>query len=225
MSRPKISLALVRLIVLALVLIAAVVTVAIVGTDGITDLLSDAADSRLGIAAFVGVYILGVVLMVPGTIFTLASGAILGFAVGFPVALVSALVGATIAFFIAKAVGKEGMNELLGDRTASIDDWLMENDFLSILILRLMPIVPFNGLNYASGLTAVRPTRYILASAIGIAPGAGLSSFAASRADEPGSAAFIGASIVLIVLVVGSAFAAKRFTSARKAKLAESGDA
>lgn len=215
MRRPQLSLALIRLIVLAVVVIGAAIATIVVGTDGIGELLENAADSRLGIAAFMGVYIAGVVLMVPGTLGTLTAGAVLGFAVGFPVAGFSALIGATIAFFVSRAVGKEGMNELLGDRLTSIDDWLMDNDFLSILVLRLMPIVPFNGLNYAAGLTSVRPSRYILASAIGIAPGTALSTFFAASSNDMTSMSFVLASAGLVVLILGSTFVARRFTKNR----------
>ncbi len=217
MRRPQLSLALIRLIVLAVVLISAAVAIAVMGTEGVGDLLESAADSRWGVAAFMAVYIVGVVLMVPGTIGTLTSGAVLGFAVGFPVALVSALVGAIIAFFVSRAVGKEGMNELLGERLTSIDGWLMDNDFLSILILRLMPIVPFNGLNYAAGLTSVRPSRYIAASAIGITPGTALATFVAASSDDMSSSSFVFASIALIVVIIISTLVARKFTASRKA--------
>lgn len=216
MRRPQLSLALIRLIVLAVVLVGAAVAIAIVGTDGIGDLLESAADSRWGIAAFMAVYIAGVVLMVPGTLGTLTAGAVLGFAVGFPVAGVAALIGAIIAFFVSRAIGREGMNELLGDRLTSIDDWLMDNDFLSILVLRLMPIVPFNGLNYAAGLTSVRPSRYVGATALGIAPGTALSTFVASRSGDMTSSSFVAASVALVVLIVASTFFARRFTKNRR---------
>lgn len=217
MRRPQISLALLRLIVLAVVVIGAAVTVLVIGTDGVGELLENAASSRLGIAAFMGLYIAGVVLMVPGTIGTLTAGAVLGFAVGFPVALVSALIGSIVAFFVSKVVGKEGMNELLGDRLTSIDEWLMDNDFVSILILRLMPIVPFNALNYAAGLTSVRTSRYILASIIGIAPGTALSSFVAANSNNMTGTPFIVASVILVVVIIGSTIFARRFTKNRRA--------
>ncbi len=219
MRRPQLSLALIRLIVLAIVLISAAITIAIVGTDGIGDLLERAADSRWGIAAFMALYISGVVLMVPGTIGTLTSGAVLGFAVGFPVATVAALIGSTLAFFVSRGVGKEGMNELLGDRVTSIDEWLMDNDFLSILILRLMPIVPFNALNYAAGLTSVRPSRYILATAIGIAPGTALATFVAASSNDMTSSSFVIASIALVAVIVASTIVARRFTKKKRADL------
>ncbi len=215
MKRPQFSLALIRLIVLAVLLTAATATVAIVGTDGIGELMENAAESRAGVLALCGLIILGVVIMVPGTLGTLTAGALLGFTVGFPVAYFSALIGLIIAFFISRAVGQEGMQQLLGDRMTSIDDWLMKNDFLSMLVLRLLPVVPFNALNYAAGLTGVRTSRYIAASAIGIAPGSALSAFAASRADDMRSTPFIIAAVALAFFTLASIVIARRFTKGR----------
>ena len=215
MKRPPISLAVIRLIVLAVILISATATFAVIGTEGISELFENATESRLGLLALSGLIILGVVLMVPGTIGTFTAGLLLGFVVGFPVAYISALIGSILAFFISKAVGKEGMQELLGDRMDSIDDWLLKNDFVSILILRLLPIVPFNGLNYAAGLTRVRTSRYIAASAIGIAPGSALSSFAASSSTDMTSTPFLIAAGLLIFFTVVSLFVARRFTNSR----------
>ncbi len=217
LSKPKLSLAVVRLIVLAVVLIGATITVAVVGTDGVAQFLEDSADSRLGILAFMGIYILGVVLMVPGTIGTLTAGAVFGFTVGFPVAFVSAFIGAMISFGISRAVGKEGMTQLLGERLRGIDEWLMDNDFVSILILRLMPIVPFNGLNYAAGVTSVRFSRYAAASALGIAPGSALATGTAAMASEPSSALFIALAGALIAVTVISTLVARRWTKNRRA--------
>lgn len=213
MKRPTISLALIRLIVLVGLLTAAAAGIAILGTEGVADLMESAADSQWRIAALSGLIVLGVVLMVPGTLGTITAGALLGFAVGFPVAYLSALVGSVLAFFISRAVGKEGMNQLLGDRVTSIDEWLMKNDFLSILVLRLMPVVPFNALNYAAGLTGVRASRYIAASAIGIAPGSALSAFAASRADDMASTAFLGAAGAVLFVTLLSIWFARRYSS------------
>ena len=39
------------------------------------------------------------------------------------------------------------------------------------MILRLVPLFPFNGLNFGCGLTAIRTRDYVLATAIGILPG------------------------------------------------------
>ena len=213
MKRPTLSLALIRLIVLVGLLSAAAAATAILGTDRVVELMETAADSQLGIAALSALIVLGVVLMVPGTLGTITAGALLGFAVGFPVAYGSALAGSVIAFFVSRAVGKEGMTQLLGDRVSSIDEWLMKNDFLSILILRLMPVVPFNALNYAAGLTGVRSSRYVAATAIGIAPGTALSAFAASQADDMASTAFIAAAGAVLLVTLVSIWVARRYAS------------
>lgn len=215
MSKPRVTLAVVRLIVLAVVLVSAAITVAVIGTDGIASYLEEAAESRWGIASFMALYIVGVVLMVPGTLGTLTSGAVFGFAVGFPVAFASAWIGATISFAVSRAIGKEGMTQLLGDRMKGIDEWLMDNDFVSILVLRLMPIVPFNGLNYAAGVTSVRFSRYVLASGLGIAPGTALATGTASMASEPSSVLFILLAGALIVVTVASTLVARRWTLRR----------
>ncbi len=215
MSRFAPSLAVLRLLLLGFLLGVTAVALLLLGTDGVADVLEDAADSRWGIAAFVVLYVVAVVTLVPGTIGTVTAGAVLGFAVGFPVAMVGSLIGATIAFFIARGLGREGSQELLGGRLMSLDDWIGENDFVSIVVLRLMPIVPFNLLNYAAGLTAMRPSRYVAGSVIGMLPGTALTTFAASRADDPSSSAFLLAAGALLATVVISTFAARRLASAR----------
>jgi len=215
MSRTAPSLAVLRLAVLGLLLTVIGISLIVLGTDGVGDVLEEAADSRWGVAGFIALYVVAVVTLVPGTIGTVTAGAVLGFAVGFPVAMVGSLIGATIAFVIARALGREGSQQLLGGRLMSIDDWIGENDLVSIIVLRLMPIVPFNLLNYAAGLTAMRPSRYVAGSVIGMLPGTALTTFAASRANDPSSSAFLLATGALLVTVVASTFAARRFTKGR----------
>jgi uncharacterized membrane protein YdjX (TVP38/TMEM64 family) len=200
-NRPDPSLAIIRLAVLAALLVSAGVALLIVGTHEMVDLLEAAADSRWGVVAFFVVFVIATVILVPGTFGTVTAGAVFSFGVGFPLALVSATVGATIAF---------------GDRLSSIDDWLGKNDFLSIFVLRLMPIVPFNGLNYAAGLTGVRPSRYVAATALGILPGTALFTFASSRASDPSSTSFLLASGALLALVLLSSVGARTLASRRR---------
>lgn len=190
----------------------------VLGTERVDDVLEQAAESTWGVLAFVLLYVVVVVTLVPGTLATITAGAVFGFTIGFPVAMVGATLGATLAFFIARALGREGSQELLGSRLMSLDDWLGENDFVSIVVLRLMPIVPFNLLNYAAGLTAVRPSRYIAGTVVGMLPGTALTTFAASRADDPSSTAFIASAGALIVIVVASTYGARRYTQSRPNK-------
>lgn len=176
------------------------------------DVLETAADSRWGMVAFVVVYIIGVVILVPGTVGTITAGAVFGFGVGFPLALASASIGATVAFVVSRSLGRDGSRQLLGRRLTSIDEWLGQNDFLSIFMLRLMPVVPFNGLNYAAGLTGVRLSRYVAATVLGMLPGTALVTFASSRARDATSAPFLLASAAILATVVLSSVGARRLS-------------
>ena len=106
MNRPEPSLAILRLVVFAGLLASAGVSLLVLGTDEMIVLLETAADSRWGMLAFFVVYIIGVVLLVPGTVGTVTAGAVFGFGVGFPLALASATVGATIAFVVSRSLGR-----------------------------------------------------------------------------------------------------------------------
>lgn len=214
------SFAIARLGVLVALVIAGGIAFLIVGTDGVREILESAGNSAWGAFAFFLAYVALVVLMLPGTIGTLAAGAVLGFKVGFPVALSGALVGATIAFFLGRALGREGVEQILGERARSVDEWIGSNDLQSIIVLRLMPIVPFNMLNYAAGLAKVRPSRYILGSLIGMIPGTAASTATASMASDGTPTQFAIAGSILLVFIVVSSVAGRRYVAKQRAQAA-----
>jgi uncharacterized membrane protein YdjX (TVP38/TMEM64 family) len=126
----------------------------------------------LGPLVFGAVYAAAVVAFVPGSVLTLAAGAIFGLAQGTAIAFAAAVVGSTAAFLLARH-GARALVErrLAGDaRLAAIDRAVGEQGRRIVLLLRLSPVFPFNLLNYALGLTRVRLADYLLASA-GMLPG------------------------------------------------------
>jgi uncharacterized membrane protein YdjX (TVP38/TMEM64 family) len=125
-----------------------------------------------GPVAFVAGYALAVVALVPGSLLTLAAGAIFGLAEGSALVLVAATVGASAAFLIARYFARGYVERRLAGnrRFAAIDRAIGSNGRRVVLLLRLSPAFPFSLLNYALGLTRVRFTDYLLAS-IGMVPG------------------------------------------------------
>ena len=211
------TLALVRLGILVSVLVAIGIVLAVSGTDGLRDILTSVGESRWGFVAFVAVYAVAVVVLLPGTLGTLTAGAIFGFPVGGFAALSGATIGCTLAFLISRFMGREGAQQLLGERLMSADEFVGRNDFTSILLLRLMPIVPFNLLNYGAGLTSVRLSRYIVASILGMAPGAFLTTALADQADDPTGSTFLALVGVFIVALVASVVIGQRMRKKKKA--------
>ncbi|MEX0979493.1 MAG: VTT domain-containing protein [Gemmatimonadota bacterium] len=120
---------------------------------------------------FVAVYAGAVALAIPGTILTLAGGALFGVFWGSVLNSIGANIGANFAFLIGRFLGRGGVARLLGSRIDRLDRATEDKGFQGLLTLRLIPVVPFNALNFGSGLTAISWPKYALATAIGILPG------------------------------------------------------
>ena len=119
---------------------------------------------------YVLLYVVGTVIMVPGTLISFAGAVVFGAWEGTLYTWIGATVGATCAFFMARWLGRDFVNQLLKGRFAQFDAQIRRRGFLGLLIIRLVPLFPFNGVNFGCGLTAMRPRDFILATAIGIIP-------------------------------------------------------
>ena len=125
-----------------------------------------------GPLGFIAVYAAATIAFVPGLILTLAAGALFGLGRGACYALTGATLGACGAFLVARYVARSTIERWLEGRfrLAAIDRAIAARGWTIVLLLRLSPVVPFNLLNYALGLTRVRFADYLLAS-IGMVPG------------------------------------------------------
>ncbi len=125
-----------------------------------------------GPIVFVAVYALATVAFVPGSILTLAAGALFGLWRGVLLVFVAAVLGASAAFLVSRHLARPAIeNRLAGNvRLAGIDRAIGEGGGWIVFLLRLSPVFPFNLLNYALGLTRVRFVDYLWAS-IGMLPG------------------------------------------------------
>lgn len=130
-----------------------------------------ARGSRYALPGFIALYAVIAGFGLPGTPLTLAGGALFGTVLGTAANWVGATIGATIAFLLARALGKEALTSMLGRRAAGLEKVTGSSGFWALLRLRLIPVMPFNALNFGSGFTAIGLRDYVLATAIGILPG------------------------------------------------------
>ena len=121
---------------------------------------------------FIGMYLAATVLVVPGTILTLAAGFAFGVPVGAMLVSAGSLAGASAAFLVGRFLARDWVAGRVATwRTFdALDKAAGQEGFVIVLLTRLSPLFPFNLLNYAFGLTAVRFRDYVLASWIGMAP-------------------------------------------------------
>lgn len=138
--------------------------------------------------AFIALYAVATIALLPGTVMTLAGGALFGPAAGTFYNLTGATLGATGAFLVSRYVAADWVRARLGARTEQLIVGVEREDWRFVAFVRLVPLIPFNLLNYALGLTRVRVSRYILASYIAMLPG----TFAYTYLGYAGRAALAG---------------------------------
>ena len=112
----------------------------------------------------------------PVAVLALAGGLLFGLWRGSLYTFLGAVINCSLMFFLARYVGREKVEALLEKKLSPA--WHQRltglegrGGFLLLIILRLIPAVPYNLINYAFGLTAMPFRTYLLASAIGIIPG------------------------------------------------------
>jgi uncharacterized membrane protein YdjX (TVP38/TMEM64 family) len=120
---------------------------------------------------YVAVYIVGTVALVPGTVLSFAGALLFGPYQGTLYTWVGAIIGATLAFLMARVLGRDFVERLFGGRFAALDQRIRGHGFTGLLLIRLLPLFPFNAVNFGCGLTGMRLRDYVLATAIGIIPG------------------------------------------------------
>jgi uncharacterized membrane protein YdjX (TVP38/TMEM64 family) len=121
---------------------------------------------------FMLVYALAAVLFLPGSVITLAGGALFGPVLGTFYNLTGATLGATFAFLIARYLASDWVAEKTGGRVKQLINGVEGEGWRFVAFVRLVPLFPFNLLNYALGLTRLGVLTYIIATYLFMLPGA-----------------------------------------------------
>ncbi len=126
----------------------------------------------LGPVVFMGVYALGTVLFLPGSVMTLAGGALFGPVWGTLYNLTGATLGAALAFLVARTLAGDWVAARMGGRLRRLVEGVEKEGWRFVAFVRLVPLFPFNLLNYALGLTRIPFLSYVLATWVFMSPGA-----------------------------------------------------
>ncbi|MBW6475807.1 MAG: VTT domain-containing protein [Chromatiales bacterium] len=125
-----------------------------------------------GPLVFMLIYALAAVLFLPGSVMTLAGGALFGPWWGTLYNLTGATIGAGLAFLVARHLAADWVASKTGGRMKQLIDGVEQEGWRFVAFTRLVPLFPFNLLNYALGLTRIRFWHYLLATYICMLPGA-----------------------------------------------------
>lgn len=164
-----------------------------------------AAQGIWGPFVFAGIYVAATVFAVPGSALTIAAGALFGSVIGVITVIFSATIGASLCFLIARYVARDAIASGLAgnEKFKKLDALTEKNGAIIVAITRLVPLFPFNLLNYGFGLTGVPFGTYVGWSFICMLPGTILyvvGTDAIAVALEKGQIPWILIGVVILIL-------------------------
>lgn len=138
----------------------------------------------------------------PAFVITFANGLLFGAFWGALLSWSSAMVGAIICYYIARSLGRPVVERIVGKRSLAMADRFFERyGRYAVLIARLIPVVSFDVVSYAAGVTSIGPVEFLVATGIGQAPATVLYSILGQNIGSAELGLWIfGAVISLLVL-------------------------
>ena len=122
-------------------------------------------------ALLVGLMILHTLVPVPAELLALAAGMVLEPLWGAVTIWVGAMLGAYVGFYLARALGQPVLRHMVSPvRLERLQQWLQQTDVSLLLVVRLLPLISFNLVNFALGLSPIGWWRFTWTTAVGIVP-------------------------------------------------------
>ena len=125
-----------------------------------------------GPLVFMLIYAIGTVFFLPGSVLTLAGGALFGPVFGTFYNLTAATIGAMVSFIAARYLAHDWVEKKTGGRMKQLKQGVEGEGWKFVAFVRLVPLFPFNLLNYALGLTKIKFSHYSIATYVFMLPGA-----------------------------------------------------
>jgi len=122
-------------------------------------------------AIYMLIYTIAPALLLPGLPITIVGGILFGPFLGVIYTITSATAGACVAFLIARYVARGWVErKLKSPRWRRLDEEVERQGWKMVAFTRLIPIFPFNLLNYAFGLTRIKFSHYAITTFICMLP-------------------------------------------------------
>lgn len=169
---------------------------------------------ELGIWGQLGVILLMIIhcfIPFPAEFLALAAGNVYGFIHGTILVWIGAMVGATLSFSLAKWLGRPFVEWMLPEKHQDkLDKWTEEQGAMTLLISRFIPLIAFNLINYAAGLTKVSWWTFLWTTGLGILPITAITVYMGHGMRELKTETLIMVSIFSILVMIILHFSLKR---------------
>ena len=136
----------------------------------------------------------------PAFVLAIANAMAFGVFYGFLLTCFSAMLSAFMAFYLARWLGRPFVEKWLGGKR--LDAAIEHYGSWGVLVLRLFPVVSFDFISFAAGLTAMRPLPFGLASLLGMIPAALAFSLLGESIESASRWSFMGGLVLFLLLLL-----------------------
>lgn len=141
----------------------------------------------------------------PAFVLSFANGLAFGAFRGGMLSLVSASLAAAVSFWIARLLGRGPVEALVGQaHLGAADRWFVRWGAYAVLVARLVPVVSFDIISYAAGLTRMGFWRFMLATMVGMAPATFLYAYLGGQAPQYVQVLLVAFGVVIAGAVVAA---------------------
>ncbi len=141
-----------------------------------------------GYLAYILLYTVIAIFMIPGSMLTIAGGIVFGSIIGGVLSMIAGTAGATAAFIVARYIARGAIEDKFKDNKffKKIDQGVKENGTSFLILTRLVPVFPYNVQNYAYGCTSMNLLTYVVISFITMMPGSFIYAYMAGEIVQNG---------------------------------------
>lgn len=203
MNSKKIS----KIVLTFLIIILTIVILKYLPHDKIKQIIDKSGD--LGAIVYILLFTFLPIFFFPVPVLALVGGISFGLIKGSIYTVIGASLNCIIMFYISRYIFRDLIANMIKNKEKPIMDNYGLNksvkEFLMVFTLRLIPLFPYNIINYTCGLSKIRFKNYFIASFLGIIPGTLIFVNIGDKSANIKSLDFVIASILLILLILISA--------------------
>lgn len=147
----------------------------------------------------------------PAFVLSFANGLAFGTFWGGMLSLASASLAAVVSFWIARLLGRGPVEALVGrTHLGAADRWFLRWGAYAILAARLVPVVSFDIISYAAGLTRMGFWQFMLATVVGMAPATFIYSYLGGQAPQYVQVLLVAFGVVIAGAIVAAVLQRRR---------------
>lgn len=154
----------------------------------------------LSALAYILIHAVRPFFFLPVTPFSIAGGFLFGTALGLVLTVIGRLASALITFGVSRYLFRDYIKSRIRGKYAGWDDRLEKGGILYVIVMRMIPMLPFDVVGYVAGVSSISFRKYMIGTFIGDLPGVFVLTFLGNGLSEPGSPQFYLSLLIAIVV-------------------------